>query len=220
MKSVVLACTTIRQELEKAAREARCDYPFVWVESGMHLVPANLRRRLQEELDRITGVDRVLLAFGFCGHAVLGLKAREFELVLPRVDDCITLLLGSEQNRERCTREGGTYFLTRGWLEDEINIWKEYQAVRARFGAERTAAIYRRMLVHYRFLGLIDTGAYDLQALFPRVREIAATLELEAKVVPGSDSYLRKFFNGPWDSADFVTIPPATSIELSHLGLY
>lgn len=219
MKTVVLACSTIRQELEKAAREAGCNFPFIWVESGMHLVPNNLRRRLQEELDRISGVERVLLAFGFCGHAVVGLKVNGFELVMPRVDDCITLLLGSMENRERCTRDGGTYFLTRGWLEDEVNIWKEYQAVLARYGPQRTADVYRRLLAHYRFLGLIDTGAYDLEEIYPKVRKIAATLELEAKVLPGSTAYLEKFLSGPWDAPDFVTIPPATDIDLSHLGL-
>jgi len=219
MNTVVLACNTIRDEVERAAREVGCPYPFVWVESGLHLRPDDLRRRLQEELDRLRGVDRVLLAFGFCGNSVVGLASRDFELVIPRADDCITLLLGSKQSREECSAEGGVYFLTRGWLEGEFNIWREYQAVMERHGPERTERIYRRMLAHYRFLGLIDTGAYDVETLLPEVRYIARELKLETRVFAGSRAYLERFFSGPWDPAAFVLVPPHTTVELAHVVL-
>jgi hypothetical protein len=218
VETVILACNTIRNELEKAVEATSCAHPFVWVESGLHLVTESLRRRLQEELDKITGVKRVLLAFGFCGNAVAGLKSGDYELVIPRVDDCITLLLGSKENRDRCCSQGGVYFLTKGWLEGEINIWKEYHAVLERFGPERTERIYRRMLAHYKFLGLIDTGAYDLPTLLPHVREISDKLKLELLILEGTDRYLKRFLLGPWDDDHFVIIPPLTTIELGHLG--
>ncbi len=218
METLILACNTIRDELEKAFAATGCSHRVEWVESGLHLVPESLRRRLQEELDKISGVQRVLLAFGFCGNAVLGLKSGDYELVIPRADDCITLLLGSKENRERCCSQGGVYFLTKGWLEGEINIWREYQAVLERFGPERTERIYRRMLAHYKFLGLIDTGAYDLADLLPHVREISATLNLDLLILEGTDRYLKSFLSGPWNDDHFVIIPPLTTIELAHLG--
>lgn len=218
MKTVILACNTIRDEFEKAALEAGCAHLFRWVESGLHLKPESLKHRLQEELDSITAADRVLLGFGYCGNAVAGLMSRNYELIIPRVDDCISLLLGSRKNREHCARSGGVYFLTKGWLEGEANIWKEYQAVLARFGPERTQRVYRRMLAHYRFLGLIDTGAYDLDMLLPLVTEIASKLELETRVLPGSDRYIKKLLTGPWDEDEFIILPQQTRIELFHLG--
>jgi len=218
VETVILACNTIRDELEKAARETGCPHSVVWVESGLHLVTDSLRRRLQEELDRITGPQRVLLAFGFCGNAVVGLTSGDYQLVIPRVDDCITLLMGSKEKRERCSQHGGVYFLTKGWLDGEINIWKEYQAVLGRFGPERTERIYQRMLAHYKFLGLIDTGAYDLPTLLTDVGEMSATLKLELLILEGTDRYLKNFLSGPWDDEHFVVIPPLTTIELTHLG--
>ena len=218
METVVLACNTIRNELEKAVRETNCPHEFVWVESGLHLVTNTLRRRLQEELDKISGAQRVLLAFGFCGNAVVGLKTGDYELVIPRVDDCITLLLGSKEDRERCCRQGGVYFLTKGWLEGEANIWKEYLAVLERFGPERTERIYQRMLAHYKFLGLIDTGAYDLSTLLPDVNDISVTLKLELLILKGTVHFLKNFLSGPWTDEHFVIIPPLTTIELAHLG--
>ena len=217
MKSALIACNTIRDELEKAMAETGVARSVVWIESGLHLVPDSLRRRIQEELDRIEEMDRVLLGFGFCGNAVLGLKTQAFELILPRVDDCITWLLGSKEKRECSTQAGGVYFLTRGWLEGEANIWKEYQGTINRYGPERTKTIYRQLLQHYRYLGLIDTGAYDMEELIPHIHEIAAKLNLEPKIFPGSDAYLKKFLEGPWDNDRFLRIPPFTKIDLPHL---
>ena len=218
MRTVILACHTICDELEKAARETNCDHPFIWVESGLHLRTDLLRRRLQEELDRIEGVERVLLGFGFCGNSVLGLTTGAFELIFPKVDDCITWLLGSQEYRKQCFQQGGVYFLTKGWLEGEANIWKEYLAVLARFGPERTERIYRIMLAHYRTLGLIDTGAYDPMDLLPHVEKIAATLKLEPRILQGTVALLKDFLCGPWNEKDYAIIPPLTTIELAHLG--
>ncbi len=219
METLIVACNTIRNELEKAARECECPYGIEWVDSGLHLVPESLRRRLQEELDKISGVQRVVLAFGYCGHSVLGLKTGDYQLIIPRVNDCISLLLGSEEERERCCQKGGIYFLTKGWLEEEVNIWNEYQDVLERFGAERTERVYQRILAHYKFLGLIDTGAYELEPLLPNVREIASTLKLELLVLKGSDQYLKRMLTGPWTDEQFVIIPPHTTIEFAHLRL-
>lgn len=219
METVVVACNTIRDEIEKAALDTSCPHRFTWIESGLHLVPGSLRQRLQEELDRMNGAGRVLLAFGICGGAVTGLKTGNYELVIPRVDDCITMLLGSTETKRNCASQGGVYFLTRGWLEGEANIWKEYQATLTRFGPERTERIYRKMLVHYKFLGLIDTGAYDLPGLMPQVREISAALRLEIVTLKGQDQYLRRLLKGPWNEDYFAVIPPFTTIELTHLCL-
>jgi hypothetical protein len=216
-KTIILACSTIQGELEMAARHVGCGHEFIWIESGLHLQPDSLRKRIQEELDRIRA-DRVLLGFGFCGNAVAGLETRNFELIVPKVDDCITLLLGSGEIREQCTQDGGVYFLTKGWLEGEANIWTEYQSVLDRFGPEKTERIYRRMLAHYKILGLIDTGAYDVENLMSQAEEMSIVLNLEPRVFTGSSRFLEALFTGPWDTEEFLIIPPRTRIDLSHLG--
>ena len=88
----------------------------------------------------------------------------------------------------------------------------------ARFGPERTERIYKKMLAHYKFLGLIDTGAYELAEVLPRARKISSTLKLELLVLQGTDRYLKHLLQGPWNSDKFLIIPPSTTIELMHLG--
>jgi hypothetical protein len=219
LETLIIACNTIRNELEKVAEETKCPYDFVWIESGLHQAPDSLRKRLQEELDRTGGANTVLLAFGCCNNAVVGLKTGDYQLIIPRVDDCITLLLGSIEDRERCCRQGGVHFLTKGWLEDESNVWTQYQSVLANYGKRRTDLVFRNKLAGYKSLGIIDTGAYDLQGIMPDVTEIAGVLNLELLVVKGTDDYLRRLLSGPRDDVNFATIPPGATIELEHLGL-
>ncbi len=218
METIILACNTIRDELEKAAHEIKCEHPFMWIESGLHLNPDSLRRRMQEELDRIKKAQRVLLGFGFCGNSLIGLRSGNFQMIFPKVDDCITMLLGSKENRDKLARNGGIYFLTKGWLEGEANIWREYEAVLERFGPERTERIYKRMLAHYRYLGLINTGAYNVEAVLPLTNKIADTLKLKTCILQGSDQYLKNFLAGPWTSPDFVVIEPFATVDLARLG--
>jgi len=63
---------------------------------GLHINPANLKRALQDAIDVAAGAaDTVILGYGLCSMAVIGLRANGCTLVIPRVDDCIALFLGS-----------------------------------------------------------------------------------------------------------------------------
>ncbi|MBI5584480.1 MAG: DUF1638 domain-containing protein [Deltaproteobacteria bacterium] len=216
MNTVIIACRTIAEELRVALGETACPFPVLWIESGLHIKPDSLKTRLQEELDHIGNVGQVLLAFGYCGNALLGLRAGGFQLIFPRVDDCITLMLGSGSRRQEIGRECGTYFLTKGWLDYERNIWMEYQETVKRHGKERTDRIFKTMLRHYRRLGVIDTGAYDLDGFLERVRDIGAVLALQTQVIPGTLAYLKKLLTGPWDE-DFITIHPGETVTVGHI---
>ena len=217
MGTEIIACETIRQELLAAAGRCGCRYPIRWIKSGLHNVPAQLHAVLQEELDACAGCERILLAFGFCGNAVAGLCGGTAELILPRADDCISLLCGSQERRAGF-RE--TYFFTEGWLRGERTIWNEFQHTVDRYGEERAKQIFQVMLCHYRYCALLNTGCYPLEAAAEEVRRIARALGLEFISIEGTIACLEKLLTGPWDSASFLVVPPGctlTSDLLTHL---
>ena len=115
MKTEIIACKTIQQEVELAIQMTGVDYPVHWLEAGLHNVNKKLHDTLQAVLDSLH-CDRVLLALGVCGNAVSGLQVRDYELIMPRVDDCVSLLLGNDKRRA-IGAEKVTYFLTKGWLQ-------------------------------------------------------------------------------------------------------
>jgi hypothetical protein len=196
--------------------ETKRDYPVIWIESGLHNFPEKLRSRLQEMLDEVTGYDRILMGFGFCGNAVAGLRTGNFEMILPRADDCIALLLGSGDIKKQYER---TYFLTKGWLDGEKNIWWEYQYTINKYGPETGKEIFSIMLKNYKKLGVLDTGAYDIDAVRALTEEIAKELELEHMVLPATTDYLKSLLTGPWPEDRFLIIPPYHQIRTSQLTI-
>lgn len=216
MNTVIIACQTIENELRAAMAAEGVDYPIRWVEAGLHNVPKQLNARLQQELDACAGANTVLLAMSFCGNSVVGLQTRDFQLVLPRCDDCITLLLDSVQLRQE-TRY--TYFLTDGWIKGERNIWVEYETCMKRYGEKRGKQIFDAMFSNYRYLALVDTGAYDAQAAEVEAKRIAAHLGLEYRRMEGSLSHLRQLLRGDWTPERFVRVPPHTQLRESDCAL-
>jgi hypothetical protein len=215
MSSIIVACRTIENEVKKAIEETGAAHPVIWIESGLHNWPEKLHRRLQEQISCIDNVEYIIMAFGYCGNSLLGIESPNARLVIPRVDDCISLLLGSYQKRQQMSAEMGTYFLTKGWMDYENNILKEYERCAARYGNEKAERVMKIMLENYKRLALIDTGAYNLDDCLSRSCSFACKLGLRHEVVPGSLDLLKKLFSGPWDE-EFLIIPLGEVLTFDH----
>lgn len=216
MRTAILACQTLKAELALAIQETKVDFPIIYLESGLHSTPELLHKRIQEEINRIDNVDTILLLFGYCGNSLLGIKSDKVKLVLPKVDDCIPLLLGSCEIRKNISKEMGTYFLTKGWLDYENNLIKEYERCIERYGQARTSKIMKIMLGHYKRFMLIDTGAYLLESVLAQTQDIARKLNLCHDVTPGSLRLFYKLLRGEWDD-EFLVLEPGTAVTLSDI---
>jgi hypothetical protein len=217
MNTTIIACRTIADELNLAISETNVNYPVIWIDSGLHMNPESLKKCLQEELNKIKNIELVLLAFGYCGNALLGLEANNFRMIFPRADDCITIMLGSTKKRKEISDEKNTYFLTKGWLDYEKNIWVEYQDTVKRMGREKADRVYKIILKHYERLGVIETGAYGLEDFLKKTEVISKDLKLKHEVIPGTLNYLKKLLTGPWDDDDFITIEPEETVTMKHI---
>ena len=218
METAIIACKTIEDELHHAMRETGCGYPVVWLESGLHNVPEQLRSAVQDALDGLDA-ERVLLAMGFCGNSLAGVRARSGEVIVPRVDDCISLLLGSVKRRLEISQEYAAYFFTEGWLRGERNIWVEHQHMLETYGEEITEELEKSMFGHYRTLGLLDCGEKPVEPLIEATKMIADGLHLRQQVIPASVGYLKDLLTGPWPAERFLTVPRGGEITAADLSL-
>ena len=216
MSTIIVACKTLQNEL--AAAMSACGYSceIRWIESGLHNFPKKLHNTLQDLLDQCTDCDTVLLAMGFCGNSVAGIQTHDFQLVMPRIDDCISLLLGSVSRRKEQSATGSTYFMTEGWLEGERNIWKEYEYTIHKYGPELGQEIFDTTFQNYRNLALIDTGCFDMKKAIAETQEIARKLDLSYIQLPGTIDYLKELLSGQWDSERFIILPPHSRLEQSQ----
>ena len=57
-RTVIIACSTIRPELEEAQARCGCVYPVFYMDAMLHDRPDDLRAAVQENLDRLEEVEQ------------------------------------------------------------------------------------------------------------------------------------------------------------------
>jgi len=212
-----IACETVLNEMLPFMLP---DSSYQAIEPGLHLQPEKLKGVLQETIDDITAdVDFIILGYGLCSMAVVGLQAAESTLVVPRADDCIALLLGSQENyKKHLKQEPGTYFLSKGWIESGINIVEEHRQIVERHGKEYAEIVKEMMFKNYTRLALINPGYRNAERYRQFARRAAEELGLRFEEIEGTTQLLKKMITCPWDG-DFVVAAPGHKISLADFGM-
>ena len=114
-KRLLLGCGIIQKELEDAIKEYKIDdLDVIWMETGLHAEPKELNKALQKMIDETEGYDEIILGYGLCGNALLGITATNCDVLYPKTDDCISSFMCELCDANRLRRD--SYFLSRGWL--------------------------------------------------------------------------------------------------------
>ncbi|MBN2027816.1 MAG: DUF1638 domain-containing protein [Actinobacteria bacterium] len=208
----IIACATVAEELRVMGVR---DGEMLELEFGLHVYPDKLRETLQKEIDAIPGNGDVVLGYGLCSNAAVGLVSRSHRLIIPRVDDCIALFLGSRKEHLRSLHEEpGTYFLTKGWIKAAELPINEYLSMVERYGEERAMRVSKMMLANYKRVVLINTGNYRLEEFREAARSMAETFDLNYEEIPGSNRMLRMMLDGEWNS-EYIVVEPGEETTLS-----
>lgn len=215
MNTAILACNTIADELASAMNKTASTYPIHWIDSKLHIKPERLKEELQSKIDGIQDAETIILAFGLCGNGLLGLTSRNARLVIPRTEDCISLLLGSQKRRTALMSDAPRYYLTKGWLESPNSIAEEYQYCVNRFGRQKGLNLMRTMLKEYRYFTFVETYCYDSSPYIAKSKSLARKLGMAHQIIDGSDRFFKKLLSGPWDD-EFIILQPGQSIQLGH----
>ncbi|MDP6510079.1 MAG: DUF1638 domain-containing protein [Dehalococcoidia bacterium] len=213
--TVVIACRV----LEDMFRRHPGDGKALFLEYGLHRTPQKLAPTLQEEIDRIPSPSVVLLGYGLCGNGLVGLRAGEHKLVIPRVDDCISILLGSRQRYlEETSRQPGTYYLSKGWLERATDPLKEYQSYLQKYDPETARWLIDTQYGNYQRLLFVAAEEADFTGYGPYARRVAEFCGLEYQECMGVDTVVRSLLAQavqPQPGPDFVVVPPGGVVEAS-----
>ena len=207
----IIACATVIEEMLPLMTS---DMAYQVLDFGLHVNPEALKRALQEAIDATAPTtETVILGYGLCSQAVVGLKANGCTLVVPRVDDCIAIFLGSDTvYRQQFRAEPGTYYLTKGWIESGDGPFAEYDEIVERYGLKKAKWIMGQILKNYTRLALINTGQYELERYQAYCQRTAARFGLRYEEIPGSMALVKKMLYGPWDD-DFVVTHPGETIS-------
>ena len=205
----IISCATVAEELRQLGVN---EDGMTVLEFGLHVYPEELKTRLQETMDGIPGEGDILLGYGLCSYAVAGLKSETHRLIIPLIDDCIALFLGSRAEHKRMmAEEPGTYFLTKGWVEAQEGALAEYGRISERYGEKRALKVARTMFGNYTRVALINTGNYNIDIYRDFARAMADFLQLRFEELPGSNRMLLMMLAGDWEG-EFLVVDPGTPI--------
>jgi hypothetical protein len=217
---VVLSCQVLQDMLTRLLPEGLAAQ-VTYMDYGLHRVPGKMTPALQELLDSIEEPSLVVLGYGLCGNGLRGLKAGKHTLLVPRVDDCIALLLGSRRAYiHQFEAVPGTYYLSKGWLESGSHPLKEYEEYVPKYGEKEAMWIMDQQYQHYERLVLVTHSQADLDTYRPQAQEVARFCKrwgMRYEEILGSDGYVRRLVevaaNLDQADGDFLVIPPGGEIH-------
>ena len=231
LRLTVIACSSLRPELEMLAAEAETAVTFRYLEMGLHERSASaLRDTLQSAIDEATDGDAIAIGYGLCNRGIVGLKARTLPVVIPRAHDCIGMLLGSSRRYlAQLEAQPGTYFQSAGWLESSpargdvrqpnftfgpnSNVTRERLV--ERYGEEDADYLLEQFdgfTRHYERLAYIATDVAASARWEAAAEEIAGKRNWKFERLAGDLGWLRRLLNGEWNDREFLTLRPGERV--------
>jgi hypothetical protein len=129
----IVACETLYPDVERIRPDAEVRY----VPQEYHEFPVSVPRdgeitaRVQTAVDALDepGRERIAVVYANNSDGLHGLESVYAPLAVSRFDDCVSVLLGGEENPSTGERKAfGTYYLTRGWVDCGVDSYKLYRA--------------------------------------------------------------------------------------------
>jgi hypothetical protein len=213
----IIACATVIEEMLPLMPPGMSHEVL---EFGLHANPGKLNQALQKAIDACDpGMETIILGYGLCSQAVVGLKSDKQTLVIPRVDDCIALFLGSAEYKSQHEKVPGTLYMTKGWIEAGNTPYDGYDEIVKRYGEAKAKSFYKLMIKNYTRLVFINTGNYELEHYRTLSKNRAEELDLQFEEIKGSNSLVTRLLFGPLDG-EFVIVPPGRKVSFQDFRDY
>jgi hypothetical protein len=234
MRFKLIACEVTCRELCHAVSGTPHTVDIEFLPKGLHDIgTSGMKERLQAAIDRVepSACDAILLGYGLCNNGISGLEARTTRLVIPRAHDCITLFLGSKERYLEYFRDnGGTYFLTTGWIERgeasgelaQISIQRKsgldmtWEEMVERFGEENARYLQETLCDltrHYSTIAYIDMGVGPEEHFREIAVERARSRGWKYVELKGNMTLFDRLVQGNWSAEDFLVVEPGCRVQ-------
>ena len=156
----IVCCDSLLSHLEAAQVKMGTKCPIYTLDRALHSQPKNMRQRLIDVLNALPGsITTVLIAMGHCGGSLASICARQ-RLVIPDLDDCITMLLTKTDAQEGNLKQRGHMYF-RDSECGGVNVQRMLDNLRREYGMERGTGIFGMWFADYTHADIIDTGVFD-----------------------------------------------------------
>lgn len=232
----VVACQVFSRELSHCISQCPHSVSVSWLPQGLHDTPSQLRQELQRMIDAIERQEgpfatkyrpeAILLCYGLCSNGVVGIRAGEIPLVIPRTDDCIALFLGSQQRYlSLFAQYPGIYWLNNGWIESAFIPTREMLGKRRewyalQYGEDNADYLLEQEMswsAQYNHCGFIQSSVYDTPEYRALAKQLAEDCRWSFEEFEGDLRLLRCLLNGEWGK-EFLVCPPHCLVQPAYDG--
>lgn len=210
MNTIILACTTLKKELLAAMAENSCHTPILFLPREVHSDPKFLHTYVQDKIDRLHNVDRIIICTSGCGGGTVGLTASTAEVIIPRTRDCLDILL-SDTSLATLERNYKGVFFTDSWMEFTKDSPIDLDRLEAEKGKEGAADFIRKLYGSINQFYIIDTGCYDLHPVREYVQRMVDILDGTVEEIPGRYGILKKIAKNEFDE-DFLIVKKGDTV--------
>ncbi len=236
MRLKLLACEILYREFCWAVARSPNRVDVQFLPKGLHDIgQVRMQPRLAEAIRScdLSGYDALLLGYGLCSNGIVGLEAPGIPMIVPRAHDCITFFFGSKERYwEYFHANPGVYFQTTGWIErgDQLQqlgpesiqkrsgLGMDYEELVARYGEENAKYLLEQLgnlTRSYHTYAFIEMGIEPDDRFEQIVRRRAESRGWKFQKLRGDLRLIQQLVDGPWEEADFLTVPPGYRIAPS-----
>jgi hypothetical protein len=217
---VLLSCAIFEPIFKENDYEAGFD-EVSYLEIGLHNTPKKLKSTVQERIDQISEPSLIVLGYGLCGNGLDGIQSGIHTLLISWADDCIMMLMGSrERYFEEHKKDPGTYFISKGWLEADLNPVEEYKEVLDKYGEKTALMVMDMQYRNYNRLIFIAHNKRDFSDCQTKLQPVVSFFSrwnLEYQEYLGSLDFIQRLLdkavNSPTETGnDFIVVPPGREL--------
>ena len=229
MRLKLIACNVFQREACHCLARTPHVVDVEFTELGEHVHSATLRNAIQARIDAAAAsgkpYDAVLLLYGICGNATVGITARNIPLVIPRAHDCCGILLGSRETfkthfadnpsmpfSSSSYLERGDYYLRVEEEGSRMHYGDAFAAYVEQYGEENAKYIWETMHPPHPdisrkavFIEIPETAHLGY------ARTFKARAEADGKefvCLSGSLRIVEKLISGDWTDDEFLVLQP------------
>lgn len=199
----ILACESLVEYVDAAQKKLRTCYPVFVIYYRNHKEPAQMRKYIIEVTAQLPkNIDTVLVAIGFCGGSWNQVTV-DRKLVIPRVDDCVSVLLNTDCEYDPNPKKMGHLYMTERYpkcsgkrLCQECPRW-------------RADDCYPKWFANHSHLDIVDTGVFDCysERYVEDAQSCAESVNCSLDYVHGSNLLMEKLIGGQWDERFIIAEP-------------
>ena len=235
MRLKLISCEIFRYEVNAVIENSTHSIDVEFLPKALHDLPTDEMfqhlKKSVEESDNPERYDYILLAYGLCNNGTVNLQTSQVPMVIPRVHDCIGVLMGGRDiHAAYFEKHPGCYYLSTGWMDydgfndtdsiqSQLSMNHSYDYFLQNYGEENATFLYEQLssqFDNYNETTYIRTGLKEDNAFEKQAEKKACRQGWNFSTFSGTLSYIEELLSGSWDKEKFILIEPGQILKPSY----